>query len=295
MKRTKFVLLALAVSCFICAVPLHASILGGDVSIENIISFFDASVADQTLLGTGPGASADGRRNAYRNMLTKSKYLIDHGILYQAYDQLMDAQLKADDNPNPPDFLAGSSVETLFRKISGLSYKLKLPCVGDLDGDNDVDDSDMETFRSCYETNLCEPGTGASCQSPPELICDLDANGIITQIDNVIINYNHLRKYCPLISPTEACCLSSGSGLSCLNLTPDECSSQGVSQGPYSDCAFMICGVYEMPSGGCCLTDGSCTILSDEDCTTLGGVSLGGGTCMGDYFIPNGIDDRCEY
>jgi len=282
MKRTKFVLLALAVSCFICAVPLHASVLGGDVSIENIISFFNASVADQTLLGTGPGASADGKRNAYRNMLTKSKYLIDHGILYQAYDQLMDAQLKADDNPNPPDFLTGSSVQTLFGKISGLSDKLELPCVGDLDGDNDVDDSDMETFRSCYETNLCEPLTGANCQSPPGLICDLDGNNIITHIDDVIINYNHLRKYCPLVQLLQACCLSAEV---CLNLTPTECSSQGgLSIGADSDCAFIICGVYEMPPGACCFTDGSCTLLSDEDCTYLGGVPSGA-TCMGDFFL----------
>ena len=51
------------------------------VSVSDILAFFDASVADGTLYGNGPGNSADGRRNALRNMIEAAGDLIDDGYI----------------------------------------------------------------------------------------------------------------------------------------------------------------------------------------------------------------------
>jgi hypothetical protein len=50
-------------------------------TIDNILDFFDDSVADGFLTGNGPGKSANGRLNALRNMLEMAGKLIKLGDL----------------------------------------------------------------------------------------------------------------------------------------------------------------------------------------------------------------------
>ncbi len=62
-------------------------------TIADILDFFDASVADGTLVGNGPGKSANGRKNALRNMIEAAGDLIDDYYVEEACQQLLDAYL----------------------------------------------------------------------------------------------------------------------------------------------------------------------------------------------------------
>ena len=84
------------------------------VSIQDILNFFDASVANGTLMGAGSGNSADGRLNALRNMLVKTSYLISAGNYEGACEQLNDALKRCD------DFVQGASQDDLAQMISDL-------------------------------------------------------------------------------------------------------------------------------------------------------------------------------
>ncbi len=58
--------------------------LSGKMGLSNaaqILSFFDTAISKGTLVGKGPGNSADGRLNALRNMLKSADGLIDAGNL----------------------------------------------------------------------------------------------------------------------------------------------------------------------------------------------------------------------
>jgi hypothetical protein len=90
------------------------------VSVADILAFFDASVADGTLYGDGPGNSADGRRGALRNQIEAAGDLIDDGELASACQQLMDAYGRCDGLPRPPEFVAGPAAATLAQMILDL-------------------------------------------------------------------------------------------------------------------------------------------------------------------------------
>lgn len=90
------------------------------VSVADILAFFDASVADGTLVGNGPGKSADGRRGALRNMIEAAGDLIEDDAIEEAYQQLLDAYQRTDGLPTPPDFVAGPAAPTLAGMISDL-------------------------------------------------------------------------------------------------------------------------------------------------------------------------------
>jgi hypothetical protein len=55
--------------------------------------------------------------------------------------------------------------------------------------------------------------------------------------------------------------------------------------------------LFPLPASGqevaCCLPDGTCQLLLEEDCTNLGGFQPLGGVCLGDS-DGNGVDDACE-
>jgi len=90
------------------------------VSVGDILAFFDASVADETLAGSGPGNSANGRRNALRNMIEAAGDLIDDGYIEEACQQLMVAYERCDSLPRPPEFVAGPATSALATMILDL-------------------------------------------------------------------------------------------------------------------------------------------------------------------------------
>ena len=81
------------------------------VSIQDILDFFDASVANGTLSGAGPGSSADGRLKALRNMLVHAGYQISAGSYEDACEQLNDALKRSD------EFVQGASQYDLSQMI----------------------------------------------------------------------------------------------------------------------------------------------------------------------------------
>jgi hypothetical protein len=56
--------------------------------MDKILEFFDDSVADGSLTGSGPGKSANGRLNALRNMLEMAAEFIFVGDIEDACGQL---------------------------------------------------------------------------------------------------------------------------------------------------------------------------------------------------------------
>ena len=60
-------------------------------TIEGVLDFFDTSVASGTLVGNGPGNSAEGRKNALRNKIEASGDLIRDGQMEEACGQLINA------------------------------------------------------------------------------------------------------------------------------------------------------------------------------------------------------------
>jgi predicted outer membrane repeat protein len=93
--------------------------------IAEILAFFDASVADGGLLGSGPGKSAQGRLGALRNMIEASGDLIEDGLLEEACEQLLDAYNRIDGQPRPPEFAQGTAAPTLAGMIEGLRMSLE--------------------------------------------------------------------------------------------------------------------------------------------------------------------------
>ena len=94
------------------------------VSVADILSFYDASIADYTLMGDGPGRSAEGRLNALRNMIEAAGDLIEDGLFEEACQQLMDAYRRCDGLPRPPDFVAGPAASGLASMILDLVSNL---------------------------------------------------------------------------------------------------------------------------------------------------------------------------
>ncbi|MHC5200100.1 MAG: FIMAH domain-containing protein, partial [Planctomycetota bacterium] len=88
--------------------------------IQNILDFLDASVAEGSLLGYGPGNSASKRLKALRNMIESASDLIDAGDYAHAVDQLESVAKKTDDVAKPQDFVVGEATSTLNTMINEL-------------------------------------------------------------------------------------------------------------------------------------------------------------------------------
>lgn len=88
--------------------------------IQVILDFFDASVGGGTLVGDGPGQSAENRLNALRNMVETAGDLIEDGLLDEACEQLQAAYMKTDSEPRPPDFVTGEAASELASLIQDL-------------------------------------------------------------------------------------------------------------------------------------------------------------------------------
>jgi hypothetical protein len=94
------------------------------VAIPVILNFFDESVADGSLVGEGPGKSAENRLNALRNMLETAGNLIDAGDYQAACGQLMAVYKKTDGDPKAPDFVSGPAAIELAIMILDLMDNL---------------------------------------------------------------------------------------------------------------------------------------------------------------------------
>jgi hypothetical protein len=84
------------------------------LTIQDILNFFDTSVANGSLTGTGPGKSGENRLNAVRNMLIQVSYFLSAGNYEAACDQLGAALKRCN------DFLQGGAQNDLMQMISGL-------------------------------------------------------------------------------------------------------------------------------------------------------------------------------
>jgi beta propeller repeat protein len=92
--------------------------------IAEILAFFDASVAAGTLVGSGNGNSASGRRKALRNMIEAAGDLIQQGRIEDACRQLADAANRTDGAERPPDFVEGPAAAELRVRIELLRSTL---------------------------------------------------------------------------------------------------------------------------------------------------------------------------
>jgi len=96
-------------------------------TVGEVLDFFDTSVTDGTLVGDGNGNSANGRRNALRNMIEASDDLFAAGDLDGACHQLTDAYRRTDGDPKPPDFVAGTAAADLADALLLLMDNLGCP------------------------------------------------------------------------------------------------------------------------------------------------------------------------
>jgi len=107
---------------------LEVALFGRGVShveqLQDLISLFDLAVAEGQLEGVGRGNSAEGRRDALRDMLEEALRSRESGFVEQSCGQLRAALLHADGAPKPPDFVAGEAAETLAAEIRHLRENL---------------------------------------------------------------------------------------------------------------------------------------------------------------------------
>jgi beta propeller repeat protein len=92
--------------------------------VTSVLEFFDESVDNGTLVGSGSGNSANGRLKALRNMIQAAGDLINQGRFAEARQQLQDAYLRVDGNPRPPDFATGPAAAQLATLIQQLINSL---------------------------------------------------------------------------------------------------------------------------------------------------------------------------
>lgn len=92
--------------------------------IATILDFVDTAVTEGTLVGQGPGGSAQGRLNALQNMIKAAGDLIEDGLIDEACQQLLNAFNRTDGSPRPPDFVEGSTASELATLIQDLRTDL---------------------------------------------------------------------------------------------------------------------------------------------------------------------------
>ncbi|MFX0194673.1 MAG: LamG-like jellyroll fold domain-containing protein [Candidatus Hodarchaeota archaeon] len=88
--------------------------------IQEILDFVYESVASGTLVGVGPGKSAENRLVAVMNMLEEAWVLIEAEWFAQACHQLRDVLKKCDGQSPPEDLVSGPAAEELAGRINDL-------------------------------------------------------------------------------------------------------------------------------------------------------------------------------
>jgi hypothetical protein len=89
-----------------------------------ILEFVEESAADGTLVGNGPGNSADGRLGAMMNKLEAAGALIDAEKWEDACGQLRSAYVRTDGVSPVPDFVAGDGAPELADMLMDLMADL---------------------------------------------------------------------------------------------------------------------------------------------------------------------------
>jgi len=95
--------------------------------MADLLAFFNASVTDGSLTGSGPGSSAPHRLKAFKNMLKASSDLVEAHAYDLACTQLQDALNHADGLTPPPDFIGGLSMDALASMIAEVRNALGCP------------------------------------------------------------------------------------------------------------------------------------------------------------------------
>ena len=95
--------------------------------IGEILDFFDASVADGSLEGTGWGKWAQARLVALRKMIVAAGELLEQGLIEEAYFALQDVYDQCHGETTPPNFIKGrASVELskmILDLVAGLGFQ----------------------------------------------------------------------------------------------------------------------------------------------------------------------------
>ena len=90
-----------------------------DVTITDIIQFFDANVDSGTLFGVGPTNSAQiSKLKVFRKILWDANHLLEEGNIKRACDKLNRAYNICDGLRIPNDFVQGNAVSALSAMIS---------------------------------------------------------------------------------------------------------------------------------------------------------------------------------
>ena len=95
--------------------------------MADLLAFFNASVTDGLLTGSGPGGSAPHRLKAFKNMLKASSDLIKAHAYDLACTQLQDVLNRADGLTPPPDFIGGPNMDELISMIAEVRNALVCP------------------------------------------------------------------------------------------------------------------------------------------------------------------------
>jgi len=105
-------------------VALSGTSVGGSATpmeqIDGILDSVETSIADGSLVGSGPGKSAKGRLKALVNMLKHARNLIEAESFEEACQQLQSAYAHTDGQNRPPDFVAGDAAADLAAQIQEL-------------------------------------------------------------------------------------------------------------------------------------------------------------------------------
>jgi len=85
---------------------------GGTVTpleqVESILDFMGESIADGSLIGSGPGKSATHRLKALVNMIESARNLIEAELFEEARHKLESAYVHTDGQNRPPDFVVAN-------------------------------------------------------------------------------------------------------------------------------------------------------------------------------------------
>ena len=127
-------------------------------ALGTILEFFDQSVMDVTLVGSGPGASGARRLAALRNKLEAAGDLLDEGEIEDACNQLLDAFLRTDGVFPPPNFASGPAAPDLATQIQNLRTTLDcgVQC-GDVNRGGNLGPEDTDRVRDYLVRLTPEP------------------------------------------------------------------------------------------------------------------------------------------
>lgn len=95
-----------------------------DEQIVAILALCESCIADNELMGDGPGKSAKGRLKAWKNKLESVGSFIELGDYVSACDQLDSVVERSDGLDSPPDFVKGACVPDLNEALMQLRTDL---------------------------------------------------------------------------------------------------------------------------------------------------------------------------